>query len=95
VGAFVKITATMREALERAAADGAQLVYIRGGFWTTPSCPVSPRGVPHWWVSTHTAHALERRGLLAAVAYSNDGNGAYVTGYRVTEAGRAVLDTAR
>lgn len=62
-----------KEALQRAVADGGRLVYLTGGFWTTPNCPLRPfeyqgrtTQIPTWSVARGTILALESRGWLVS-----------------------------
>ena len=73
------------EALERAPLLVARrLRRLQGGFWTTPSTPLSGRtelvpssceryDVPSWFVTVHTIRAMEKRGWLCrAGVHSED-----------------------
>lgn len=64
--ALPKLSPPMLDAFNRMADDGLRLVRRQGGYWTTPSVPVSRRGVPDWYVPTQTMHALESRGVIRA-----------------------------
>ena len=59
-----KPTATQLDALTRAIDDGARLIYLTGGWWTTES--FARRTPPTWSVTRGTIIAMEAKGWLKA-----------------------------
>ena len=85
-----EISATQLDALEMMIAHDADLVRVRGGFWTVR--PFANERSPSWWIYTNTVYAMTRAGL---VDVADDNTPAWCVDRVITDAGRAAVTVNR